>query len=76
MATRAQRRSLIGAQDALIAAMSTEELELLCAGEPVIDFTDFSIHEIDLLIAERASPALYAKLHKAEAEAAARGKEK
>jgi len=56
--------------------MSTEELELLCAGEPVIDFTDFSIHEIDLLIAERASPALYAKLHKAEAEAAARGKEK
>lgn len=74
MATRAQRRTLIDAQRAIFASMSIEELERLSAGGPEIDFTDFSIEEIELLISERASPTLLAKFHKAEA--AARGREK
>lgn len=66
MATRAQRRTLIDAQTALIKSMSTEELERLCAAGPEIDFTDFSVEELDLLISERASSALVAKLLAAE----------
>lgn len=66
MATRAQRRTLIDAQNALFKSMSIEELERLCAGEPEIDLTDFSIEELELLISERASPALVDKLLTAE----------
>lgn len=66
MATRAQRRALIDAQNAILKSMSIEELERLCAGEPEIDFTDFSIEELELLISERASPTLVDKFLTAE----------
>lgn len=69
MASRTYRQKMIAVQNAQLAAMSTEELEHLCAGGPEIDFTGFSIEEIEQLLSERASPALYARLHKAEAAA-------
>jgi hypothetical protein len=63
------RTRLNAVEAAIIRNMSDEELEALAAGEPEIEFTDFSIAELEALIDGNASPALEKKYLDARAKA-------
>jgi hypothetical protein len=43
---------------AVLKSMTDEQLEAICAGEPEIDLSDFSIAELEALIGDYASDAL------------------
>jgi len=65
------RNRLKQAEVAVLKSMTTEELEAMVAGEPEIDFSNFSDTELDALIYGYASPALEKKYLDARAKAEA-----
>lgn len=65
------RSRLAAVEAAIIRNMSDDELEALAAGEPEIDFSDFSLSELEALIDGNASPALEKKYADARAKAEA-----